>query len=93
MSISSAVARLVSPVVVAILLMGPGPAAGQLSDEDLEALDERITKPYFGDPLDDADNRRLFVLTVYNKTNFFIDEQGRYRSNLLDILNEGVKAE
>ncbi len=50
--------------------MAPGMAAGQLSDEELKALDERIMKPYFGEPLVDPERRAIYVLTAYNETNF-----------------------
>jgi len=86
MPILHTVARLVGPFVTAVLLSGPGTAAGQLGDEELKALDERITTPYFGEPLEDPDKRAIYVLTAYNKTNFFIDEKGRYRGFEYDIL-------
>ncbi len=69
-----------------MLLLASGMAAGQLSDEELKALDERISTPYFGEPLINPDSRAIYVLTVYNKTNFFIDEKGRYRGFEYDIL-------
>jgi membrane-bound lytic murein transglycosylase MltF len=67
-------------------LLISGAAAGQLSDEELKALDARITTPYFGEPLVDPDRRAIYVLTAYNKTNFFIDAKGRYRGFEYDIL-------
>ncbi len=73
-------------MVAAILLSGPGTVAGQLGDEELKALDERITTPYFGEPLSKPEGRAIVVLTVYNKTNFFIDGKGRYRGFEYDIL-------
>ena len=86
MSISHTVARLIGPFVTAVLLLAPGMAAGQLSDEELKALDERITTPYFGEPLVDPERRAIYVLTAYNKTNFFIDKTGHYRGFEYDIL-------
>ena len=80
------VATLACSLVTAVLLLGSGTAVGQLSDEELKALDERITTPYFGEPLTDSENRSIYVLTVYNKTNFFIDAKGRYRGFEYDIL-------
>ena len=53
---------------------------------ELEALDARVATPYFGEPLVDPDGRSIYVLTAYNKTNFFIDETGRYRGFEYDIL-------
>jgi len=98
MSISHTVARLIGPFVTAALLLASGMAAGQLSDEELKALDERITTPYFGEPLVDPESRAIYVLTAYNKTNFFIDTKGRYRGFEYDILkgyekfiNRGIK--
>jgi membrane-bound lytic murein transglycosylase MltF len=80
------VATLACSLVTAVLLLGSGTAVGQLSDEELKALDERITTPYFGEPLTDSESRSIYVLTVYNKTNFFIDAKGRYRGFEYDIL-------
>jgi len=80
------IVRLAGPLVAAILLSAPGTAAGQLGDEELAALDGRITTPYFGEPLNKPDGRAIYVLTAYNKTNFFIDEKGRYRGFEYDIL-------
>jgi membrane-bound lytic murein transglycosylase MltF len=80
------VATLACSLVTAVLLSGSGTAVGQLSDEELKALDERITTPYFGEPLTDSENRAIYVLTVYNKTNFFIDTKGRYRGFEYDIV-------
>ena len=42
MSIMRAAATLAAPVVLAISLLGPGTALGQLSDEEINALDERV---------------------------------------------------
>ena len=79
-------ARLAASIFTMVLLLASGSATGQLSDEELKALDARITTPYFGEPLNDPDARSVFVLTVYNKTNFFIDETGHYRGFEYDIL-------
>ncbi len=80
------VATLACSLVTTVLLLGSGTAVGQLSDEELKALDERITTPHFGEPLTDSESRSIYVLTVYNKTNFFIDAKGRYRGFEYDIL-------
>ena len=69
-STSSTVTRLIEPFVAVMLLLGSGMASGQLSEEELEALDARVATPYFGEPLVDPDGRSIYVLTVYNKTNF-----------------------
>ena len=78
--------KLTCLLVAAILLLASGTAAGQLSDEELKALDERITTPYFGEPLEDSEKRSIYVLTAYNETNFFIDMEGHYRGFEYDIL-------
>jgi membrane-bound lytic murein transglycosylase MltF len=80
------VAGLACLLVAFVLPLVPGTAAAQLSDEELEALDRRITTRKSQEPLDRTENRAIFVLTVYNKTNFFIDEEGRYRGFEYDIL-------
>jgi membrane-bound lytic murein transglycosylase MltF len=85
-SIPHTVARLIGSFVTAILLLASGMAAGQLSDEELKALDERVATPYFGEPLVDPERRAIYVLTAYNETNFFIDAEGRYRGFEYDIL-------
>ena len=41
LSISHTVARLIGPFVTAMLLLASGMAAGQLSDEELKALDAK----------------------------------------------------
>ena len=80
------VARLVSAILAAALLLGSAGVSAQLSDEELAALDARIKKPFFGEPLSAPESRAIYVLTVYNKTNFFIDEKGNYRGFEYDIL-------
>lgn len=78
---------LVVAVITAILLAGPRPAIGQLSEEEKAALDARVVETVRkGDPLTNPGQRGIFVLTAYNKTNFFIDAQGRYRGFEYDIL-------
>ena len=74
-------------VIAAILLAGPRPAIGQLSEEERAALDARVVETVReGDPLTKPGQRGIFVLTAYNKTNFFIDAEGRYRGFEYDIL-------
>jgi membrane-bound lytic murein transglycosylase MltF len=79
-------ARCAALLLTAIALLSSGTATGQLGDEELKALDERATAPYFGEPLKDPNNPFIYVLTVYDKTNFFIDDQGHYRGFEYDIL-------
>ena len=79
--------RLAGPMIWALFLLSPGTASGQLSDEEVQALDARVVETRrVGDPLAGPDRRGIFVLTVYNKTNFFIDDEGRYRGFEYDIL-------
>ena len=84
--ILSVIARLTGTIGALALLAGVQTATGQLSDKDLEALDNRIIRKSFEDPLGDPENRAVFVLTVYNKTNFFIDDEGHYRGFEYDIV-------
>lgn len=58
----------------------------ELSNEDMPAALERISKPWTGD-LDEAIAKRRFirVLVTYNQTNFFID-QGTPRGIEYDLL-------
>jgi len=79
-------AGLVASIFTISLLLGSPSATAQLSEEELAALDARITKPFFGEPLSDSKSRAIYVLTVYNHTNFFIDETGNYRGFEYDIL-------
>ena len=80
-------ARITGAMFAALLLLGPGIATAQLSSEEIEALDARVAETKrVGDPLDSEERQGIFVLTVYNKTNFFIDDKGRYRGFEYDIL-------
>ena len=79
--------RLAGPMIWALLLLSPGTASGQLSDDEIKALDARVVETKrVGDPLEDKEREGIFVLTAYNKTNFFIDDKGRYRGFEYDIL-------
>jgi membrane-bound lytic murein transglycosylase MltF len=81
-----AASRSAVSIVALTALLSYGSALAQLGDDQLEALDERATKPYLGEPLKDPDNRFVYVLTVYDKTNFFIDDEGHYRGYEYDLL-------
>ena len=79
--------RLAGPMIWALLLLSSGTASGQLSDDEIKALDARVVETKrVGDPLEDKEREGIFVLTAYNKTNFFIDDKGRYRGFEYDIL-------
>ena len=98
MSISDIAARLSIALAASILLLISRSGIAQLTDDELEALDSRATAPFFGEPLKDPEARSVYILAVYNKTNFFIDQNGRYRGFEHDILkgfekyiNKGIK--
>lgn len=80
------IARSVGHLLALALLVAAESASGQLSDEELEALDHRTVRQYLKDPLGDPENRAIVILTVYNKTNFFIDDKGHYRGFEYDIV-------
>jgi membrane-bound lytic murein transglycosylase MltF len=78
---------LVGALFGVLLLLSAGNATAQLNSEEIEALDARLTEmKRVGDPLEDKEREGIFILTVYNKTNFFIDDKGRYRGFEYDIL-------
>ncbi len=96
-TIPSTIARLAG-ALVALLLLTPATATAQLSDEELDALDRRLENYDILDPLENPERRAILVLTVYNKTNFFIDNNGHYRGFEYDIvkgyeefINQGIK--
>lgn len=74
--------------MLALALIAPHDTArAQLSKEEAEALDTRVQHlELVGDPLAGDERAVLIVLTAYNKTNFFIDDEGRYRGFEYDIL-------
>jgi membrane-bound lytic murein transglycosylase MltF len=90
MSLKPAIAhtqtRLAGALVALVLLLGPATVPAQLSQEEMEALDRRITEYDAVDPLENPERRAVFVLTAYSKTNFFIDHEGHYRGFEYDIV-------
>lgn len=73
-------------IAAGLLFAAAAAASGHSSKQPFDTLEERIATPSFDDPLAGADGGPIIVLTTYNKTNFFIDEQGEYRGFEYDIL-------
>lgn len=78
--------RLSAVLLCGVMLAIADSAISQLTEEEQQALDARLSVIYHGDPLNDEMVRGIYVLVSYSRNNFFIDSAGRYRGFEYDLL-------